>query len=58
MYILFTLNFHYQDGYDHTEINYNDIPPDGQDLIRHLLTSDPKQRFSAKEALQHSFFNK
>lgn len=58
MYSLFTGFFPYEEHYDaHTEVDYSNVPPNAQDLIKHLLDADPNSRWSAKEALEHPFFN-
>ncbi|CAF0889095.1 unnamed protein product [Adineta steineri] len=36
---------------------WNDVSETAKDLIRHLLDIDPSERYTAAQALQHSFFN-
>lgn len=33
------------------------LPPDGVDLIYRMLQHDPSKRITAREALDHPFFN-
>lgn len=58
MYALFTNNYPYSQKYEPTEISYADIPSEAADLIRHLLCPSPNDRYSASQALEHSFFKK
>lgn len=37
---------------------FKDCDKDGIDLLNHLLTWDPEDRFSAEQALNHNFLNK
>jgi calcium-dependent protein kinase len=39
------------------DFGYTNISKEAQDLILRLLHKDPKKRFSAKQALQHPWFN-
>ena len=38
------------------EIQFPMLTPSGLDLLKRMLTLDPSQRISAKEALEHDFF--
>eukprot|EP00271_Cylindrocystis_brebissonii_P010914 TRINITY_DN273_c0_g1_i1.p1 TRINITY_DN273_c0_g1~~TRINITY_DN273_c0_g1_i1.p1 ORF type:complete len:808 (-),score=166.77 TRINITY_DN273_c0_g1_i1:1054-3477(-) len=40
-------------GPDYTQKPWPTISPEARDLVRSLMHSDPKKRFSAKQALQH-----
>jgi len=42
--------------YDFPEPYWDDISPAAKDLIGHLLVVEPKNRLSASQALQHSWF--
>lgn len=37
---------------------WDDVSPDVKDLINHLLVADPLQRYTAKQALQHSWITR
>jgi len=39
--------------FDFDDDCWNDISSDAKDLIRHLLVKDPKQRYTAQQALEH-----
>ena len=39
--------------YEFPEAKWHDVSDEANDLVRLLLTVDPKQRVTAKEALQH-----
>ncbi|CAF0878446.1 unnamed protein product [Adineta steineri] len=43
--------------YTMTGSEWNDVSETAKDLIRHLLDIDPSKRYTAAQALQHSFFN-
>ena len=36
---------------------WDDVSETAKDLIRHLLTNDPAERYTATQSLQHPFFN-
>jgi len=41
--------------YDYPEEYWNEISPEGKDFIDHLLVVDPKERMTAKQALEHKW---
>ena len=55
MYALFTCTYPYSEKYEPTEVDYSHIPPEASDLIRHLLSPSPNERYSVNQALEHPF---
>lgn len=58
MYSILTQNFPYEEQYNQNkQVDFTGISPAAQDLITHLLCVDPEARYSAEQALNHSFFS-
>lgn len=58
MYVLYKKSFPFDENNAPRidEIDLSGIPENAADLISHLTTLDPDERYTAEEALNHPYF--
>lgn len=58
MYVLFKMVFPFDENNNPRvdALDLSEIPEQAADLISHLICLDPEKRFSAKQALEHPYF--